>query len=649
MVYEGVAQGRYSHTEGLGCCTLATAIGAHSEGGATRANAIGSHVEGLGTQSGELADYSHAEGHLSQSIGEFSHSEGRETKASGKYSHSEGFNTDATALASHSEGYSNNITDGSDYSHAEGYMNTVYAESSHAEGTRNVVTASAKFAHVEGVANVSAGIGSHAEGGPVDVEAITGGCTAAGIYSHAEGQCTNAIGVGSHAEGKNSTANGTNSHAEGNDTTASGEYSHAEGINSIASGIVSHSEGHSTASGPYSHSEGYSTASGEYSHSEGIGTASGRYSHAEGNRTAASALYSHAEGQLTVASGDRSHAEGQLTVASGDHSHAEGEGTEASGTTSHAEGFDTVATKVGSHAEGSHTKSCDPFLHASGMYNDNTGHAFDLNLYDDDDRLWSLFNIGAGSSEETRMNAVDVKRVGTVYLNENQSLLKHTYEVNNAHPLSNIAPLCPDQVMNSFKLSGITRYGGNCKVNIFTNTENGATHKYAVLSYPAMANVIIIDNQALSSLFEPIIDGGYSMIPIVGLDPISYSANEPNGNGIIARNAATEDIDNFSTIRIFVTADAITLYGIHRVKIGGCSISLRRCFNSTTGKWEYVDRTTVSPSNSQNDVTILKFATWGRERQNGSTFIKEWGIQVGTFLDFMVYNKELFIQNYNIN
>ena len=647
-MYEGVAQGRYSHTEGLGCCTLETAIGAHSEGGATRANAIGSHVEGLGTQSGGLADYSHAEGHLSQSIGEFSHSEGRETKASGKYSHSEGFNTDATALASHSEGYSNNVTEGSDYSHAEGYMNTVYAESSHAEGTRNVVNDSAKFAHVEGVANVSAGIGSHSEGGPVDVEAITGGCTAAGIYSHAEGQCTHAIGVGSHAEGKNSTANGTNSHAEGNDTTASGEYSHAEGKNSIASGLVSHSEGESTASGPYSHSEGYSTASGEYSHSEGVGTASGSYSHAEGNRATASAPYSHAEGALTVASGNSSHAEGQSTVASGDRSHAEGEDTEASGTASHVEGSDTVATKFGSHAEGSHTKSCDPFLHASGMYNNNTGHPYDLDLYDDDDRLWSLFNIGAGSSEETRMNAVDVKRVGTVYLNENQSLLKHTYEVNDAHPLSNIAPSCPPQVMNSFKLSGITRYGGNCKVNIFTKIENGDTHKYAVLSYPAMANVIIIDNNALSSLLESI-NGIYYMIPIVGLDPISYSANEPNENGIIARNAATEDIDNFSTIRIFVTADARTDLGIHRVEIGGCSISLRRCFNSETGKWEYVDRTTESPSSSQNDVTILKFATWGRERQSGLTSIRHWGIQVGTFLDFMVYNKELFIQNYNID
>ncbi|MFA6851558.1 MAG: hypothetical protein WCR34_00130 [Bacilli bacterium] len=638
MVYEGVAQGRYSHTEGLGCCTLETAIGAHSEGGATRANAIGSHVEGLGTQSGELADYSHAEGHLSQSIGEFSHSEGRETKASGKYSHSEGFNTDATALASHSEGYSNNVTDGSDYSHAEGYMNTVYAESSHAEGTRNVVTASAKFAHVEGVANVSAGIGSHSEGGPVDVEAITGGCTAAGIYSHAEGQCTNAIGVGSHAEGKNSTANGTNSHAEGNYTTASEDYSHAEGQFTNAIGVGSHAEGkNSTANGTNSHAEGYDT------------TASGDYSHAEGQCTNTIGVGSHAEGKNSTANGTNSHAEGNDTTASGDYSHAEGEGTEASGTISHVEGFDTVATKFGSHAEGSHTKSCDPFLHASGMYNDNTGYAFDLNLYDDGDRLWSLFNIGAGSSEETRMNAVDVKRVGTVYLNENQSLLRHTYEVNDAHPLSNIAPLCPDQVMNSFKLSGITRYGGNCKVNIFTNTENGATHKYAVLSYPAMANVIIIDSQALLSLVEPTIDGGYSMIPIVGLDPISYSANEPSGNGIIARNAATEDIDNFSTIRIFVTADAITIYGIHRVKIGGCSISLRRCFNSTTGKWEYVDRTTVSPSNPQNDVMILKFATWGRERQNGSILIKHWEIQVGTFLDFMVYNKELFIQNYNIN
>jgi len=129
------------------------------------------------------------------------------------------------------------------------------------------------------------------------------GNIASGIYSHAEGSCTNATGEYSHAEGKSSRASGNSSHAE-NASRASGDYSHAEG-NSVASGDYSHAEGGNVceASGRFAHSEGYSNiASGEASHAEGLWSeASGYVSHAEGAYSEAKSLYTHCQNLYTIA------------------------------------------------------------------------------------------------------------------------------------------------------------------------------------------------------------------------------------------------------------------------------------------------------------------------------------------------------------
>lgn len=145
------------------------------------------------------------------------------------------------------------------------------------------------------------------------------------------------------------------------------------GLDNIASGDESFAEGwHTKATGSEAHSEGYSTS------------ATGRISHAEGNETTASGVASHAEGSETIASGKYSHAEGEETTASESWSHAEGRGSEASGYYSHAQNCHTIA----GHS----------YQTAIGKYNDN--------------KSGNLFEIGFGSSENNRANALEVDEYG---------------------------------------------------------------------------------------------------------------------------------------------------------------------------------------------------------------------------------------------
>lgn len=169
------------------------------------------------------------------------------------------------------------------------------------------------------------------------------------------------IGVMSFAEGIRTTASGNNSHAEGYQTTASGSASHTEGI--------------------------ATTASGDYVHAEGrLTTASGDCAHAEGHYTTASGRASHAEGYYNTASGTGSHAEGSHTTAIGSGSHAEGELTTASGMDSHVQNFRTIAGYN--------------YQTAIGKYNDNQGT--------------SAFEIGNGTADDARSNALTVDWQGNV-------------------------------------------------------------------------------------------------------------------------------------------------------------------------------------------------------------------------------------------
>ncbi len=176
---------------------------------------------------------------------------------------------------------------------------------------------------------------------------------------------------------KNNSDIGPLSVCFGLNNIASGNNSFAEGRDTKATGYLSHTEGNSTsATEDGSHAEGYKTA------------ASGSYAHAEGDTTIASERASHAEGDTTIASGKASHAEGEETIASKPWAHAEGRGSEANGYYSHAQNYHTIA---------GHN-----YQTAIGKYNDN--------------KSGNLFEIGNGSSENNRSNALEVDEYGNATL-----------------------------------------------------------------------------------------------------------------------------------------------------------------------------------------------------------------------------------------
>jgi len=154
------------------------------------------------------------------------------------------------------------------------------------------------------------------------------------------------------------------------DKDSIGSISFATGANTKASGLVSFAAGQQTsATGLYSTSFGYNTL------------ASGPYSTATGISTIASGLSSVAFGATTTASGDQSVSFGTLTKATGNNSLTAG--------------LLTTAKGESSVALGTYTKSMSHFSLVLGQYNDtsNTNR---------------LFEIGNGTADNSRKNALTV-------------------------------------------------------------------------------------------------------------------------------------------------------------------------------------------------------------------------------------------------
>ena len=131
--------------------------------------------------------------------------------------------------------------------------------------------------------------------------------------------------------------------------------------------------------------------------------ASGYYSHAEGGNTKASGDVSHAEGNYTVAKGHGSHAEGNVTTASGTNAHAEGNAATANGYASHAEGGNTTASGMYSHAQNRNTVAGYEAQTVIGKYNDN--------------QSGTAFEIGNGTADSARSNALTVDWDGNLTAN----------------------------------------------------------------------------------------------------------------------------------------------------------------------------------------------------------------------------------------
>ncbi|MBC7508435.1 MAG: tail fiber domain-containing protein [Ferruginibacter sp.] len=139
--------------------------------------------------------------------------------------------------------------------------------------------------------------------------------------------------------------------------------------------------------------------------------ASGVQSTAMGNFTTATGDYSTAMGYYTISGGDYSTAMGRNSTASGYTSTAMGNST-ASGYLSTAMGFNTTASGLVSTVLGNYTKAKSGFSLVIGSYNDTTATN-------------RLFEIGNGTADYARNNAMTVLNNGNVGIGTSspQSLL----------------------------------------------------------------------------------------------------------------------------------------------------------------------------------------------------------------------------------
>ena len=105
-------------------------------------------------------------------------------------------------------------------------------------------------------------------------------------------------------------------------------------------------------------------------------------------------------GNSVRASGSYSQSFGNASTASGNYSLAEGNQSKASGASSHAEGVSTIASGTGSHTSGIGTKSSQEGKMSTGKYNT--------------DETDTLFEVGNGTDDANRSNAMAVKSDGTI-------------------------------------------------------------------------------------------------------------------------------------------------------------------------------------------------------------------------------------------
>lgn len=314
---------------------------------------------------------------------------------------------------------------------------------------------------------------------------------ASGDFSFAEGQNTSAFGDYSHAEGTRTSALRYGDHAEGSNTVASGEYSHAEGYGSNSIGYQSHAEGYNT-------------------------SAFGSQSHSEGDRTQSIGYQSHAEGYKTSAIGPASHAEGEQTSAVGSYSHAEGDRSRAIGQYSHAEGTLTSAVRYASHAEGYYTIASGDYQTVIGKYNaPNTT---------------DLFQIGCGSADNDRKNAVEVKNDNTIVVGPSSIKLAAP-----SAPTGNYSHFSADAGGNTFlyaKYQQSHKNGDSIKNSIIM----GPAQNFMAQSASSKFDDCIFMGQAY--MYSPNASGTYNYEGniIIGYNSISNAENSSENNTIIGQD-----------------------------------------------------------------------------------------------------------------
>lgn len=151
-------------------------------------------------------------------------------------------------------------------------------------------------------------------------------------------------------------------------------------------------------------------ATGNYSTSLGIFTkANGDFSTSIGFETRASGSVATSMGGQTMASGEQATSMGNTTIASGEYSTSMGRGTTASGSAATSTGERTFAKARASMS--------------IGLFNDNTDNPNPFSIAHTD----RIFQVGNGSADNARSNALTVLRNGNIGIGETNPLYPLTF------------------------------------------------------------------------------------------------------------------------------------------------------------------------------------------------------------------------------
>ncbi|MDR1497194.1 MAG: hypothetical protein LBS59_02090 [Puniceicoccales bacterium] len=371
-------------------------------------------------------------------------------------------------------------------------------------------TSGVSFSTSEAAMAAAAATGTYSAGGG---NASGNYSVAVGFGSASAGVCTTAVGKGAISSGDYSTAHGYNARAEGMCTTAMGDSARASGERSLAvgswalaSGAYSTAYGHlakathfGTAVGTGALASGdYSTAHGYLANATHFGTvALGENSYALAEKGIAIGRFSNASAYVAVALGNETSATAHAATAIGSHSLASGRYAISSGTWSGAEaensiaighvavaraydanviglrsqalspgaivfGRDSIGSGIESIAIGNEVTIAQGAWGsvAIGLHTASKAHRqVSLGAFNNpDDPSGTLFTLGNGDSDNTRVNAVTVSKEGKT------TLTRKNYT----------APTLPVPANEALEVQGSARVRGVLFVHPAGDVEMGA-------------------------------------------------------------------------------------------------------------------------------------------------------------------------------
>ncbi len=266
--------------------------------------------------------------------------------------------------------------------------------------------------------NYSTSIGSNTTATGDRATSIGFFTTASGTAATSMGSSTTASGIAATSMGSSTTASGNIATSMGYITTASGSNATSMGYTTAASGNTATSLGAFTiASGDYTTSMGYqTTASGLRATSMGYQTtAGGEAATSMGYQTTTSAIAATSMGFSTIASGIASTSMGSFTTASGLYATSMGTLSVANGNTSTSMGYQTTASGVRATSMGDRSVASGNSSTSMGSFtNARSANSLVIGIYNDTTNTNRLFEIGNGTANNARSNALTVLSNGNM-------------------------------------------------------------------------------------------------------------------------------------------------------------------------------------------------------------------------------------------